>query len=78
MANLQTHNILGVHDKRTGAGSGTTPLNAAMLGNLKDVNSMRTRLTAISSTTYTPARLDAMTVNDMIYAIRLNDDPAGL
>lgn len=37
------------------------------------IDSMRTRLTAISATTYSAAQLDLMTMNDMIYAIRVND-----
>jgi len=37
------------------------------------VDSMRARLTAINATTYSAAELDKMTVNDMIYALRVND-----
>ena len=52
-----------------GATSGiNTPTNYA------SVNSLRTRLAAISGTTYTSAFLDQMTVNDMIFAVRMNDD----
>lgn len=37
------------------------------------VTAMRARLTAISATTYSAAELDKMTVNDMVYALRVND-----
>lgn len=42
--------------------------------NYQSVNSLRTRLAAISGTTYTSAVLDQMTVNDMVFALRMNDD----
>lgn len=41
---------------------------------LTDIQSMRDRLTAINGTYYTAARLNNMTYNDMVYAIRLADD----
>lgn len=77
MADTDTENVFGVVDKRRDPkGANTTqPLNAA---NYDDVASLRARLTAISSTTYTTARLNAMTKNDMVYAVRLNDDAAGV
>lgn len=40
-----------------------------------DVTAMRSRLATINGTVYTTAVLDAMTYNDMVYAIRLNDSP---
>ncbi len=45
-----------------------TPLNYT------SVSAMRTRLAAISGTTYSSANLDIMTTNDMVYALRVNDD----
>lgn len=44
-------------------------------GNGKDITAMRARLTAINAVTYTADVLNKMTVNDMTYAIMLNDDP---
>jgi hypothetical protein len=41
--------------------------------NFGSIDAMRARLTAISATTYSAAELDKMTMNDMIYAIRVND-----
>jgi hypothetical protein len=42
---------------------------------LVTVGQLRARLTAINATTYSSAELDKMTVNDMLYAIRVNDSP---
>lgn len=50
----------------------TTPANYA------SVAAMRARLTAISGTTYSSANLDIMSVNDMIYALRVNDDATSI
>jgi hypothetical protein len=76
MANLETENPLGIVDKRRGrgvTGTGlTTPANAL------DVNALRTRLLAVSATAYSTANLDKMTKNDMIYALRLADESAGV
>lgn len=43
-------------------------------GNYLDIAAMDARLTAINAGVYTQARLNSMTVNDKLYAIRLNDD----
>ena len=40
----------------------------------KDHESLDERLNALDGTLYSQANLDKMTVNDKIYAIRLNDD----
>ena len=42
------------------------------------VQLMRERLTAISATTYSSAELDKMTMNDLIYALRINDAPGSI
>jgi len=80
MADLDVRSIHNIQDKRKGRGivaSANTPL--AEVANMKDVNSLRTRLTAISATKYSAARLATMTVNDMIYAVRLETaDAAGI
>lgn len=75
VADLNTNNLLKVVDKRRGRGTTVSPINMA---NMDDVSSMRARLTAISNTSYTTARLNAMSTNDMVYAIRLNDELAGI
>lgn len=74
MASASVGNILRVVDKRNGSAIITDPA-AAILANIDDVSSMRTRLTAINAGVYTTDFLNHMTENDMIYAIRLNDDP---
>lgn len=43
------------------------------LDHLDTIESMRARLTAINSSYYTAARLNEMTYNDLLYAIRVND-----
>lgn len=42
--------------------------------NYVSINSLDTRLTAISATIYSQTQLDKMSANDKIYALRLTDD----
>lgn len=80
MANAQLGVVRSVVDKRQ-VQVGPTPLLTqpiATPANYASVSTLRTRLAAISATAYSAANLDAMTVNDMIYALRLNDDAAGI
>lgn len=76
MADTEKENPLGFTDKRrtqTTAGSGvTTPAN------FTDVTALRARLTAINGAYYTAARLNQMTKNDMVYAVRRADEAAGI
>ena len=51
-----------------GTGNVTTPANYS------SINAMRTRLAAAQPSYYTTAQLDAMTTNDMVYALRTIDD----
>lgn len=53
---------------------GTATAEWATPANYDSVGALRTRLTAINSGYYTSGRLDKMTKNDMVYAVRLNDD----
>lgn len=78
MANLDVSDALGIVDRRRGRGtSNTHTLNE--ISNTSSVAVLRTRLTAISATKYTAARLDAMTKNDMLYALRVEtSDSAGI
>lgn len=76
MANLDVGNRQKVVDKRTGRGTSTNPVTSD--ASLKDITAMRARLTAINAGYYTSARLDKLTKNDMLMAIRLNDDLAGI
>jgi hypothetical protein len=50
----------------------TTPLNYT------SISAMRTRLAAINAGYYTAAQLDSMTTNDMVYALRVNDDATSI
>jgi hypothetical protein len=82
MPQNQISNDLGVafiDKRRATAGSPpddetsiTTPANYASIDNLD------ARLTAINAALYTQAVLDKMTVNDKVYAVRLNDDAGSL
>ncbi len=68
---------LGFVDKRRSPSqTDTTPLST--VANYASGSTLDARLTAISATSYSASRLRQMTVNDKIYAIRLNDDLAGI
>lgn len=83
MANHMVSSIVvndNVVDKRrtTAAGNSATSNSANHAARTNSIADMRTRLTAINATSYSATRLDTMTVNDMLYAIRLADEAAGL
>ena len=68
-----------VDKRRSTAGSVALSTNSiGTLGNYGGINALRTRLFAISPTAYSQANLNAMTANDMVYALRLNDDPLSI
>jgi hypothetical protein len=76
MADTERENDIGFTDKRrlqTTADTGlTTPAN------LLSVTALRARLTTLNATLYTTAMLNTMTKNDMVYAVRLADETAGI
>ncbi len=80
MANAQLSGGDGFIDKRKSTATNrnsalnleATPLNYV------DITKLRARLTAIGAPYNTGGRLDAMTLNDMIYALRTVDDAAGI
>lgn len=78
MAVLDIEDPYGLVDKRRGRGtSGTHTLAEA--ANLDCVSDLRARLAALNAAYYTSARLDAMTKNDMVYAVRVaSSDSAGI
>lgn len=77
MADLDIDAPRGVTERRRGLGfTGASPLTST--ANLDSVSAMRSRLATINGTYFTAARLNGMTKNDMMYAIRLNDDAAGI
>lgn len=78
MADTDTENVFGVTDKRRNAKGQNTAQLLTTPANYADVGALRTRLTAINATYYTAARLNSLTKNDMVSAVRLADDAAGI
>lgn len=75
-------NRMGVAAADIGGGTNKTNLNGGGTDGDKlehedadyvSVTALRTRLAAIDGTYYTAARMNTMTYNDMVYAVRLND-----
>lgn len=67
----------GFVDKRRGRSYEGVALAEA--NNFDTVSELKARLTALSATSYTAARLSNMTVNDMVYALRVaSSDAAGI
>lgn len=62
-----------VDKRRSESQTSTTPIGTP--ANYASVSALETRLLAIG---YTAAQLKLMTINDMQYAVRLNDDSAGI
>lgn len=63
-------------DKRRGT---LDALALTEANNYDQVSTLKSRLAAINATSYTAARLNAMTVNDMVYALRRETaDSAGI
>lgn len=42
------------------------------------ITALKARLTAIDAGYYTATRLNKMTYNDLVYAVRVNDSPASI
>ncbi len=86
MANVERENPLGYVDKRRqakGQDAGNANGNPVASGvgdasNYASVAGLRARLTAVNGTYYTAARLETLTKNDMVYAVRQADDVAGI
>jgi hypothetical protein len=78
MANAMNFNWHGPVDKRDVQGSAAKTMSGTTWTNIGDIAAARARLTAISGTTYPAAVLDKMTFNDMIYAIRVNDEAGSI
>lgn len=74
VGNLEANGIVS----RAKAVSGSVAVSSnifATPANYTSNASLDARLATINAGIYTQARLDQMTANDKIYAIRLNDDP---
>lgn len=78
MADTEHENSIGVTDKRRTQNQTDLPGTLGTSVNYTDVGSLRTRLEAINAAYYTAARLNEMTKNDMVYAVRVADDAAGI
>lgn len=77
MADLDIDGPRGVVDKRRGRGmTGASVLTST--ANQDTISAMKTRLNTINATSYSAARMATMTENDLMYAIRLADDAAGI
>lgn len=79
MANVTVGTWIGGHpgqisDKRKTPTS-NNQLAANVINNDYDIAAMRARLTAINSGKYTVSVLNMMSSNDMLFAIRTEDDP---
>lgn len=78
MADLDINDPTGVIDKRKGRGL-TGAHQMTEIANTSSISALKARLTALSATKYTAARLATMTENDMLYALRLESaDSAGI
>lgn len=85
MAQQRIGNSIGVKALNDASGTQRSNMNGSTsaLGEHQDVDynditSLRTRLAAIDAGFYTAARLNTMTYNDMIYAVRRNDSPTSI
>lgn len=70
MADLETGNPFGVMNS-----NGNNRSGAYTNSNLATVAAMKTRLQEVDSGLYTDSKLNNMTYNDLVYAVRLADDP---
>lgn len=77
MADVEVENVLGVTDRRRIQSQTDLPGALDNDARYMSVGNLRTRLTAINAGYFTAARLNEMTKNDMVYALRLSDDGAG-
>lgn len=79
MADAQVGQVsLNYVDKRLTQGNDGDLLGTKDTGsNYNTVENLRARLIAIGGV-YTATYVNSMTVNDMVYAVRLSDDAAGI
>lgn len=85
MADQQIGNQAGVAAAHTGSGTQKTNMTGSNTGpgngwddasvNDDSIATMKTRLAAINGAYFTAARLNTMTANDMLYALRQADFP---
>lgn len=79
MADTEVENKLGFIDKRRNPkGQATGRWVTSSPVNYDDVAGLRARLIAVNAGYYTATRLNSMTKNDMVHAVRQADDAAGI
>lgn len=78
MADLDISSNLGHVDKRVGRGTTATTDQNSEYANMATIASLKARLTTLAGATYTAARMNSMTENDLRYALRLISDGAGI
>lgn len=71
-------NLGFVNSRKAIDGMGGQASNLNNISNYVSVQSMRSRLAAANGAYYTTARLDSLTVNDMIFALRNIDDATSI
>jgi hypothetical protein len=76
MANIQLGNIdiNFTNSKEADPANIDADGDLGTVANYASLTALRTRLAAISGTYYTTTRLDSMTINDMVFALRNHDD----
>lgn len=69
-----------IDKRKASAGSTTTGVTSGVAtpANYASISALDTRLLAISGTTFPQTRLDQMTMNDKVFALRSLDDAATL
>jgi hypothetical protein len=76
VANVDIDNPIGFVDKRRV--SNTSNALVGTPANYFSAGAMRTRLAAANGAYFTAARLDQMSENDLVYALRTIDDAGSL
>lgn len=80
MADNENEFVRGfIDDRRHNKGQQTVPLGTQQsTANYNSVGLLRARLGVVNAGYYSATRLNSMTKNDMIYAVRQADDAAGI
>lgn len=74
MMTLATRAFNPVNKTKSGERS-SSDTTVGTVANYSNIAAIDARLTAISATVYSAVRLAAMTLNDKLYALAVNDDP---
>lgn len=77
MADSEIENSFGFVDRRKSQGNSALGWGGGSI-KYNDVNQLRAKLAAAAPASYPSKTLDSMTKNDMVYAVRLLEDAAGI